>query len=55
MVVPSSSAEPAAFARGLGNDSAMISRANRVRRVGDPSGITRNASGCRQSSIRTWR
>ena len=35
--------------------SAMISRANRVRRIGDPSGITRNGSGCRQSSIRTWR
>ena len=52
MVVPSSTAEPAAFARGLGND---LARANRVRRIGDPSGITRNGSGCRQSSIRTWR
>ena len=36
--------------------SAMISRAaSRVRRIGGPSGVTRNGSGCRQSSTRTWR
>jgi hypothetical protein len=52
MVVHGSTAEPAHSPEG----SAMISRAaNRVRRIGDPSAITRNGSGCRQSSIRTWR
>ena len=34
--------------------SAMISRvASRVRRTGGPSDVTRNGSGCRQSSTRT--
>ncbi|HEX3440580.1 MAG TPA: transposase family protein [Pseudolabrys sp.] len=35
---------------------AMISRvASRVRHTGGPSDVTRNGSGCHQSSIRTWR
>ena len=52
VVVRSTISEPTALPEGL----AMISRvASRVRRTDGPSDVTRNGSGCRQSSTRTWR
>jgi len=52
MVVHSSTAEPATFARGRGND---LARGEPVPRTDGPSGVTKNESGCRPSSTRTWR